>query len=124
MIDCSFDPECISYLKVNGEDAELQSIMPLVFINPELEYGEEKEPGFEGCLSIRGIRAEVRRPIEVKATLPQLDGSVLVVETDGLLARALQHEIDHLNGILFVDRLSPVAKVSMKNRLKRLVEQG
>ncbi|MEY3394322.1 MAG: peptide deformylase, partial [Verrucomicrobiota bacterium] len=50
--------------------------------------------------------------------------SVLVVETDGLLARALQHEIDHLNGILFVDRLSPVAKVSMKNRLKRLVEQG
>jgi peptide deformylase len=124
VIDCSFDPECISYLKVNGEDAELQSIMPLVFINPELEYGEEKEPGFEGCLSIRGIRAEVRRPIEVKATLPQLDGSVLVVETDGLLARALQHEIDHLNGILFVDRLSPVAKVSMKNRLKRLVEQG
>jgi peptide deformylase len=89
-----------------------------------LEYGEEKEPDFEGCLSIRGIRAEVRRPIEVKATLPQLDGSVLVVETDGLLARALQHEIDHLNGILFVDRLSPVAKVSMKNRLKRLVEQG
>lgn len=124
VIDCSFDPECISYLKVNGEDAELKSIMPLVFINPELEYGEEKEPDFEGCLSIRGIRAEVRRPIEVKATLPQLDGSVLVVETDGLLARALQHEIDHLNGILFVDRLSPVAKVSMKNRLKRLVEQG
>jgi peptide deformylase len=124
VIDCAFDPECVSYLKVNGEDAELQSIMPLVFINPELEYGEEKEAGFEGCLSIRGIRAEVRRPIEVKATLPQLDGSVLVVETDGLLARALQHEFDHLNGILFVDRLSPVAKVSMKNRLKRLVEQG
>jgi peptide deformylase len=56
--------------------------------------------------------------------LPQLDGSVLVVETDGLLARALQHEIDHLNGVLFVDRLPAVAKVSMKNRLRRLLEEN
>ena len=85
--------------------------MPLIFINPELVFGQAKEFGMEGCLSIRGIRAEVRRPESVKATLPQLDGSVLTVETDGLLARALQHEIDHLNGILFVDRLPAVAKV-------------
>ncbi|MCB1131080.1 MAG: peptide deformylase [Verrucomicrobiae bacterium] len=125
VIDVSHDPECISYLRVNGEDADLETIMPLVFINPELELGEDKETGIEGCLSIQGIRAEVRRPCDVKATLPQLDGSVLVVETDGLLARALQHEIDHLNGILFTDRLSAVAKVSMKNRLRKvLVENG
>jgi len=124
VIDVSHDPECITFLKVNGEDADLLSIMPLVFINPELEFGQEKEFGMEGCLSIRGIRAEVRRPEEVKATLPQLDGSVLVVETDGLLARALQHEIDHLNGVLFVDRLPAVAKVSMKNRLKKLLGEG
>ena len=78
----------------------------------------------EDRLSIQGIRAEVKRPAAVRATLPQLDGSVLLVETDGLLARALQHEIDHLNGVLFVDRLSPVAKVSMKNRLKRLLDAG
>ncbi len=124
VIDVSHDPECISFLKVNGEDADLESIMPLVFINPELAYSEEKESGTEGCLSIRGIRAEVRRPAAVRATLPQLDGSVLEIETDGLLARALQHEIDHLNGVLFVDRLAPVAKVSMKNRLKRLLGQN
>lgn len=123
VIDVSHDPECISFLKVNGEDADLDSIMPLVFINPELAFGQAKEFGMEGCLSIRGIRAEVRRPETVKATLPQLDGSVLVVETDGLLARALQHEIDHLNGVLFVDRLPPVAKVSMRNRLKRLLDE-
>ncbi len=123
VIDVSHDPECVSYLKVNGEDADVSSIMPLVFINPTLEYGEEKEIDFEGCLSIKGIRNEVRRPAEVKATLPQLDGSTLVIETDGLLARALQHEIDHLNGILFIDRLSAVAKVSVKNRLKRLTGQ-
>ena len=121
VIDVSHDPECVSYLKVNGEDAELADIMPLIFINPTLEYGQEKEIGFEGCLSIQGIRCEVRRPMDVKATLPQLDGSTLVLETDGLLARALQHEIDHLNGILFTDRLSAVGKVSVKNRLKRLL---
>ncbi|MEO7099520.1 MAG: peptide deformylase [Luteolibacter sp.] len=122
VIDVSHDPECVSFLKVNGEDADLESIMPLIFINPELVFGQEKEFGMEGCLSIKGIRAEVRRPEAVKATLPQLDGSVLVIETDGLLARALQHEIDHLNGVLFVDRLPAVAKVSMRNRLKRLLD--
>jgi len=120
VIDVSHDPECVSYLKVNGEDKEISDIMPLVFINPTLEYGQEKEIDFEGCLSIKGIRHEVRRPADVKATLPQLDGSTLVIETDGLLARALQHEIDHLNGILFIDRLSAVGKVSVRNRLKRL----
>jgi peptide deformylase len=123
VIDVSHDPECVSYLRVNGQSVAVESIMPLVFINPELEYGAEKEIDTEGCLSIQGIRAPVKRPSEVKATLPQLDGSVLVVETDGLLARALQHEIDHLNGVLFVDRLSPVAKVQMKNRLKKLLNE-
>ena len=124
VVDVSHDPECISFLKVNGEEVELLDIMPLIFINPELAFGQAKEFGMEGCLSIRNIRAEVRRPEAVKATLPQLDGSVLVVETDGLLARALQHEIDHLNGVLFVDRLPAVAKVSMKNRLRRLLEEN
>ena len=123
VVDVSHDPECVSYLKVNGEDAEIGDIMPLVFINPTLEYGQEKDLEYEGCLSIQGIRCEVRRPMDVKATLPQLDGSTLVIETDGLLARALQHEIDHLNGILFVDRLSAVGKVSVKNRLKRLLAE-
>jgi peptide deformylase len=121
VIDVSHDPECISFLKVNGKHAELAEIMPLVFINPKLEYGQEKQIDFEGCLSIEGIRYEVRRPAAVKATLEQLDGTTLVIETDGLLSRALQHEIDHLNGILFVDRLSAVGKVSVKNRLKRLL---
>ena len=124
VIDVSHDPACVSLLKVNGEDVALLSIMPLVFINPDITGGREKEFGIEGCLSIRGIRAEVRRPINVKATLPQLDGSVLEIETNGLLARVLQHEIDHLNGVLFVDRLTAVAKVSMKNSLKRLLEEN
>lgn len=124
VIDVSHDPECVSYLRVNGEDADLLSIMPLVFINPELEFGDEKESGMEGCLSIRGIRSEVRRPLDVKATLQMLDGRTMVLETDGLLSRALQHEIDHLNGVLFIDRLPAASKVALRNRLRKLALQG
>lgn len=123
VIDVSHDPEATPSLLVNGKAVELDEFMPLVFINPELEFGQQKEFGMEGCLSIKGLRAEVRRPEAVKATLPQLDGSVLVVEAEGLLARALQHEIDHLNGILFIDRLPAVTKVSLRNRLKRIAEE-
>jgi len=122
VVDVSHDPQCVSLLKVNGIDAELDSIMPLVFINPELTYSQEKTTEMEGCLSIQDIRAEVRRPAAVIAKLPQLDGSVLEIETDGLLARAIQHETDHLNGVLFVDRLSAVAKLSVKKRLRRLLD--
>ena len=121
VIDVSHDPDCISFLKVDGEDAKLEDVMPLVFINPELELDGPRESETEGCLSIQGIQANVRRPSVVKATLPQLDGSVIKLEADGLLARALQHEVDHLNGILFVDRVSPAVKISVKRKLKRLV---
>lgn len=120
VVDVSHDPECISYLRVDGREAPLESIMPLVFINPVLEFGNEKESSTEGCLSIDGITAEVRRPTEIKATLELLDGRKIVVETDGLLSRALQHEADHLNGILFVDRISTASKVSIRRKLKRL----
>jgi len=120
VVDVSHDPECISYLKINGEDAKLEDVMPLIFINPELELDGPRESDTEGCLSIRDIQAKVRRSSIVKATLPQLDGSVLELEADGLLARAIQHEVDHLNGILFVDRVSPAAKVSVKRKLRRL----
>ena len=124
VVDISHDPESISFFKVDGKDADVLDYMPLIFINPEIELGQAKEWGQEGCLSIHGIRSEVRRPAEVKATLPQLDGSTLVIETDGLLARALQHEIDHLNGVLFVDRLSAASKVTLKNRLKKLLAEN
>ncbi|MGB2402200.1 MAG: peptide deformylase [Akkermansiaceae bacterium] len=120
VVDVSHDPECVSFLKVNGADVKVEDVMPLVFINPELELDGVRESETEGCLSIRDIQAKVKRPSIVKASLPQLDGSVLELEADGLLARALQHEVDHLNGILFVDRISPAAKVSVKRKLKRL----
>ncbi|BDS05342.1 peptide deformylase [Oceaniferula spumae] len=120
VVDVSHDPSCVSFLKVNGEDAKMDDIMPLIFINPELELDGARESDSEGCLSIHEVRANVRRPSIVKAKLPLLDGTVIELETDGLLARAIQHEVDHLNGILFVDRISPAAKVSIKRKLRRL----
>ena len=120
VVDVSGAEESVSFVKVDGKDAELAGLMPLVFINPELEFAGKKESAEEGCLSIQGIRAAVRRPGIVRASLPQLDGTTLVVEADGLLARAIQHETDHLNGILFTDRLSAAAKLSVKRQLARL----
>lgn len=122
VVDVAHDPESITYLKVDDKVTPLEEIMPLVFINPQLEFGSEKEPGREGCLSIEGIQSEVKRPIDVIATLELLDGRVIKVETDGLLARAIQHEADHLNGVLFTDRVPPATKLSLKRKLKKLQE--
>lgn len=122
VVDVSHDSESISLFKLNGKDADFKEIMPLVFINPELELSGDKENDTEGCLSIQEIRANVKRPTIVKAKLPQLDGSILEIEADGLLARALQHEVDHLNGVLFTDRMSAASKARLRKRLRALSE--
>ncbi|MFK5923894.1 MAG: peptide deformylase [Verrucomicrobiota bacterium] len=120
VIDVSHDEECVSYLRVNGEPCQLADIMPLVFVNPELETGSSREVDSEGCLSFPELRIDVRRPLDVTARVQTLDGEELLIETDGLFSRALQHEVDHLLGILFIDRLSTARKMSMKRRLKEL----
>ena len=109
-----------TYLRVDGKDRKLEDIMPLIFINPELELSRNREMDFEGCLSIPDLREKVNRPAELAAHLTLLDGRKITIETDGLLARAIQHETDHLNGILFIDRLSSVAKLGAKKRLRIL----
>lgn len=123
VIDVSHDLECVSYVRVDDTDVVLTDIMPLIFINPKLELGKDKEMGEEGCLSIPDYREKVKRSAGVKVIYETLDGKTQTLEADGLLARALQHEIDHLNGILFIDRLSAVAKVGMKRKIKRLMEE-
>lgn len=120
VIDVSFDEECISYLRVNGEDAELEDICPLVFINPEIKPLGEKETDIEGCLSFPDLRSEITRPGEVKAEMTLLDGSTITIETDGLFSRAIQHEVDHLFGKLFIDRMTSVRKLTIKRQLKEL----
>ncbi len=122
VVDVSHDEECVSYLRVNGKERNLIDIMPLVFVNPELEFGSSKEIDQEGCLSFPELQIDIRRPAEVTARVQTLDGEELVIETDGLLSRAIQHEVDHLFGVLFIDRLSTARKMSMRRRLKDLRE--
>jgi peptide deformylase len=120
VIDVSHDPECVSFMTINGEEVDMVEHMPLVFLNPVMELDGPRAVETEGCLSIRGVRAPVGRPSIVRVRFQQLDGSEIEVETDGLLGRAFQHEIDHLDGILFLDRLSPAAKMAIRKQLKSL----
>lgn len=123
VIDVSHNPSCITYMKVNGETVDMLKHMPIVFLNPKLELGSAKELGEEGCLSFPRLRGDIRRSSDIKVTYTDLEGHTITVETDGLLARAFQHEIDHLNGILFIDRMNAVAKVGIKRKLARLMEE-
>ncbi len=120
VVDVSHDPECISYLRVDGKDVDLLDMMPLVFVNPELEFDGEQDVMSEGCLSFPEIRGEVTRPYEVKAKVLLMNGNEVTIETDGLLSRAIQHETDHLNGVLFIDRMSAATRISLRGKVKKM----
>jgi peptide deformylase len=92
-------------------------------LNPELRLGPETDLGSEGCLSFPEITADIERAISVELEAETLDGEKVRIEASGLLSRALQHEVDHLNGILFIDRMSSASKVSHSSRLKRLQKE-
>ena len=123
VLDISEVEDRPSTLKLNGEEVDPVSAMPLVLVNPELSLHGETVSGTEGCLSFPEINAEIDRAFSVTVRSDDLEGESLEIEASGLLARALQHEIDHLNGILFIDRMSSVAKASLSSRLKKLQKE-
>ena len=85
----------------------LNPLMPVALVNPEIiSSSKETECACEGCLSLPGVEGEVTRPKKVLLKAQLLTGEQVMLECSGLLARCLQHEIDHLNGILFIDRAS------------------
>ncbi len=98
--------------------------MPLVLVDPEITDSRGKQNGSEGCLSFPEIFATVERAVEVTVEFVDIDGARRTVEARGLLARAIQHELDHLAGILLVDRMSPVKRVAISGKLKRLKRVG
>jgi len=84
---------------------------PKVYINPEILWASEERSTYEeGCLSIPEYYEEVERPAQVKVRYTDLDGNVQEVEANGLLATCLQHEVDHLNGVLFIDHISKLKR--------------
>lgn len=95
-----------TWLEVDGCPTTLSRIMPLNFINPILHPFGKKVPYREGCLSITKVYANVMRRSCVRAVLTMMDGRTVTVKCNGLLARCLQHEVDHLHGGLFTDLVS------------------
>jgi peptide deformylase len=101
-------------------DPREEAVAPFALVNPEiLEFSDDTERGEEGCLSIPGLKDIVERSYAVVVEGLDENGQKRVIEAEGLLARILQHEVDHLDGILFVDRVSPFKrKMLLKKWLK------
>jgi len=97
---------------------------PLVFINPEVTVlAEETEPYDEGCLSVPGFYEEVERPTKVRVKALDRHGECFELEPSGLLAVCIQHEMDHLNGKLFVDYISPMKRQRIRKKLEKQQRQ-
>ncbi len=123
VLDVSLVEDRPSTLKLDGEDVDPKSAMPLVLINPEIELRGAIEVGVEGCLSFPEITGDIERAKSVILRTQTLDGGTIEIEASGFLARAIQHEGDHLNGILFIDRMNSAAKAALSSRLKRLQKE-
>lgn len=97
---------------------------PLAMVNPVILSRSGAESAPEGCLSIPDISAPVRRALEVEVAFLDLRGRERKEVFRGLMARVIQHELDHLDGILFVDRLSPMKKIALASRLRALKRES
>jgi peptide deformylase len=123
VLDISQVEDRPSTMKLNGKDVDPKSAMPLILINPRITLHNETAVETEGCLSFPDITGEIERAESISARAKTLDDEVIEFEAGGLLARALQHEVDHLNGVLFIDRMSSAAKATLSSRLKRLQKE-
>jgi len=103
-----------------GEDPAQQ----LVLINPEIILKEGTQTGEEGCLSIPGFREDVTRAMKTVIRAQNLQGETFEVTGEELLARAMQHEIDHLNGVLFLSHLSPLKRDLIRRKIKKMQKAG
>jgi peptide deformylase len=109
-----------STLELDGKEADVLALMPLVLINPQVKPLGDAVAGSEGCLSFPEIYAEIKRAGMAHVRALDQAGQEVQFRCGGLLARAIQHELDHLNGILFIDRMSRADKQELKPQLEDL----
>jgi len=110
---------CIVDLTAGEKSGELK-----VLINPEIKAIDGSQIGEEGCLSFPDITLEIERPLRTTIEALDLDGERYVIETDGLLARAMLHEIEHLEGHTFLRKISPVRREMVKRRIRKRIKAG
>lgn len=102
---------------VNTTGNPKETEQELVFINPVLSKPKGSAEAEEGCLSLPGLYADVRRPESIRVTAYDLTGQEVTYDAEGLLARVIQHENDHIDGVMFIDHLSPTALAGIKDKL-------
>jgi peptide deformylase len=120
VLDVSDVKERPSWLELDGKPAEINDFMPLILINPEIKPLGEVVVGSEGCLSFPEIFGDIPRPESVDVKALNEKGKPVEFRCGGLLARAIQHEVDHLNGILFIDRMDKATKAELRPQLDAL----
>lgn len=96
----------------------------LVLINPEIIFKEGSQTGEEGCLSIPGFREDVTRSMKATVRAKNAAGETFEITGEELLARAMQHEIDHLNGVLFLSHLSPLKRDMIRRKIRKMTKAG
>ncbi|WP_019029512.1 peptide deformylase [Colwellia piezophila] len=97
---------------------------PLILVNPEIVHAEETVKGQEGCLSLPGYYADVERFAKVTVEALDREGKALTITSDDFLAIAMQHEIDHLKGKLFIEYLSPLKQQMALKKVKKMIKNG
>jgi len=112
-----------SSLELKGQPEDVSGFMPLVLINPEVKPVGPPATGPEGCLSFPEIYADITRPGVVDVKALNLEGKPIEFRCGGLLARVVQHEHDHLHGILFIDRMDKATKAELKAELDLLMAE-
>jgi peptide deformylase len=123
VIDVREVPDRPSSLELEGRAADVNAFMPLALINPEIKPTGPVCEGAEGCLSFPELFSEVPRPEQVEVSALDAQGQPLRFRCGGLLSRVIQHEFDHLQGILFIDRMSLKNKQDLKPELDLLVAE-
>ena len=113
-----------SSLEIDGKPVDWRTRMPLFFCNPTLTLTRKREDADEGCLSFPNIYGAVRRSLRIRMDYQDLQGKPVSLHAGGLLARALQHEVDHLQGILFIDRMEPETRKSIAPSLLELMNRA
>ncbi|NCZ96356.1 MAG: peptide deformylase [Verrucomicrobia bacterium] len=113
-----------SSLEIGGQPVEWQKHMPLFFCNPVLTLTRKREDADEGCLSFPGLSGAVRRSLRIQMDYLDLEGKKMTLAAGGLLARAIQHEVDHLQGVLFIDRMDPEIRKPLKPALDELLAKS
>lgn len=105
----------------DGKQPPLDLFMPLAIINPKIQIIDPEEEVYEeGCLSFPHVQGKVTRPSGVRCSFQDIEGSSHVIEANGLLGRCILHEVDHLNGILFIDRMDKADLRKNETRIKKL----